>query len=106
MTAAMLRRWPRCNGVSRTNSTTSAAQGTRPPVTPVAISDKVRIEQGATTMPGILKKPMVIPRAYVGDGIAVIGRGLDLRHHQVRFVTQRHLGRLAQHQVRLNPELL
>jgi hypothetical protein len=54
-----VRRWPRCSGVSRTTrisgrrsfNVTSAARVRRLDVTPVAISDMVRTEQGATIMP-------------------------------------------------------
>ena len=59
--ATMLRRCPRWNGVSRTMSTsgrrsfsvTSAARLISDEVTPLAISDSVRIEQGATIIPSV-----------------------------------------------------
>ncbi len=61
----MVRRCPRCSGVSRTISTsglrslrvTSAARVSNEEVTPVAISLMVRIEQGATIMPRVEKDP-------------------------------------------------
>ncbi len=61
----MVRRCPRWNGVSRTISTsgrrsfrvTSAARVSRVEVTPVAISDMVRTEQGATIMPRVRNEP-------------------------------------------------
>ena len=64
--AVMVRRCPRCSGVSRTISTsrrrsfntTSAARVSRVEVTPVAISLMVRIEHGATTMPSVRKLPL------------------------------------------------
>ena len=62
----MVRRCPRCSGVSRTISTsgrrsfrvTSAARVSRVEVTPVAISAMVRTEQGATIMPRVRKLPL------------------------------------------------
>ena len=66
VTAAMLRIWPRCSGVSRSINTTrrrslsatSAAREMRLAVTPVAISAMVLIEQGATTMPRFWNEPL------------------------------------------------
>jgi hypothetical protein len=40
--------------------TTSAARLNRLPVTPWAISDRLRIEQGATIMPPVLNEPDAI----------------------------------------------
>ena len=64
--ASMVRRWPVCSGVSRTISTsrrrsfstTSAARVSSVEVTPVAISDIERIEQGATIMPSVRYEPL------------------------------------------------
>ena len=66
--ASRLRRWPLCSGVSRSINTsrrrsfkvTSAARVSRLEVTPVAISDIERIEQGAMTIPSVLKEPLEI----------------------------------------------
>lgn len=63
---AMLFKWPLCRGVSRTISTslrfslstTSALRLIRLLVTPVAISDIVRIEHGAIIMPSVLYDPL------------------------------------------------
>ena len=57
----MVRRCPVCSGVSRTISTsrrrsfsvTSAARVSSVEVTPLAISDIERIEQGATIIPAL-----------------------------------------------------
>ena len=62
----MLRRWPKCRGVSRTIktsrrrsfSTTSAARVNRDEVTPEVISPRVRMEQGASNMPSVRKEPL------------------------------------------------
>lgn len=69
--AVMLRRWARVSGVSRAISTrvrrslrvTSAARPIRPEEVPVAISARVRMEQGATTMPRQRNEPLAIPAA-------------------------------------------
>ena len=61
----MVRRWPRCSGVSRTISTsgrrsfrvTSPARVSRELVTPVAISLIVRTEQGAMIIPRVGNEP-------------------------------------------------
>ena len=68
-----VRRWPVCSGVSRTIRTTrrrsfsatSAARDINVDVTPQAISDAVRMEQGATIMPFVWKEPeeMAAPRS-------------------------------------------
>ena len=66
--ATMLRRCPVCSGVSRTISTsrrrsfstTSAARVSRDEVVPIAISDKERIEHGATIMPSVGYEPLEI----------------------------------------------
>ena len=68
VTAAMARRWPRCSGVSRTISTrrrrsfstTSAALVSSDELMQVAISPKLRIEHGATTMPMVRNEPLEI----------------------------------------------
>ena len=60
-----------CKGVSRTISTslrrsfsvTSAARVSRFEVTPVAISDIERMEQGATIMPEVRNEPLEIGAA-------------------------------------------
>ena len=57
-----------CSGVSRSSRTsrrrsfnvTSAARVSRLAVTPVAISDIVRTEQGAMIMPSVRKEPLLI----------------------------------------------
>ncbi len=67
-TASMFFRCPLCSGVSRTISTrrrrsfkvTSAARVRRLVVTPQAISASERTEQGAITMPAVLKEPLEI----------------------------------------------
>ncbi len=67
----MLRMWPVVSGVSRSISTrrrrsfstTSAARARRLVVTPLAISARVFTEQGATTMPNVLKEPEEIGAA-------------------------------------------
>ena len=61
----MARAWTRETGVSRSMSTrrrrsfsiTSAARVSRFEVTPVAISDMVRTEQGEITMPRVRNEP-------------------------------------------------
>jgi len=71
VTASMLLMWPACSGVSRNISTTrrrslrqtSAARETRPDVTPVAISLRVRTEHGATIMPMVWNDPLDIAAA-------------------------------------------
>ena len=71
VTASMLLMWPACSGVSRNIRTTrrrsfrqtSAARATRLDVTPVAISLKVRTEQGATIMPIVWNEPLEIAAA-------------------------------------------
>ena len=68
VTVSMLRRWIACKGVSRTNSTslrlsfstTSAARVSKLVVTPLAISARVRTEQGKTTMPMVRNDPLAI----------------------------------------------
>ena len=70
-----LRKCPACSGVSRTISTsrrrsfsiTSAARVSRFEVTPVAISDMLRIEHGATIMPRVLNEPLAsaAPRSEI-----------------------------------------
>ena len=65
VSAARLRKCPRCNGVSRTISTsrrrslriTSAARVSSEVVTPEAISATLRTEHGATIMPRVLNEP-------------------------------------------------
>ena len=69
--AVMVRRCPRCSGVSRTINTsgrrsfsiTSAARVSRLVVTPVAISLMVRTLQGATIIPLVLKLPLAMGAA-------------------------------------------
>ena len=69
--AVIVRRCPVCSGVSRTIKTsrrrslrtTSADRVSSVVVTPVAISDIVRIEQGATTMPIVLNEPLEMEAA-------------------------------------------
>ena len=64
----MVRRCPVCSGVSRTISTslrrsfstTSADLVSSVEVTPVAISDILRMEQGATNIPSVMKEPLAI----------------------------------------------
>ena len=71
VTAAMVRRWPRCNGVSRTRSTsrrrslstTSPARVNSVEVTPVAISDRLLMEHGATIIPMVWNEPLAIEAA-------------------------------------------
>ncbi|MNY57499.1 hypothetical protein D3C86_1937190 [compost metagenome] len=68
VTATMLRRWPRCSGVSRASRIsfrrslrcTSAARVSRLSERPVAIAASDRIEQGATIMPAVLNEPLAI----------------------------------------------
>ena len=72
----MVRRCPVCSGVSRSSRTsrrrsfnvTSAARVRRLAVTPVATSDIVRTEQGATIMPRVRNEPLLIdaPRSPTG----------------------------------------
>ena len=72
----MVFRCPVWSGVSRTIRTrrrrslrvTSAARVSRLEVTPVAISDMLRIEQGATTMPRVRNEPLdgAAPRSPTG----------------------------------------
>jgi len=74
--ASMLRRWPVWSGVSRTIrtsrrrsfSTTSAARVSRLAVAPVAISARLRIEQGAMIMPTVLNEPLLIGAAMSAAG--------------------------------------
>ena len=74
--ASMLRRWPVWSGVSRTISTsrrrsfstTSAARVRRVVVTPVAISARLRTEQGAMIMPTVLNEPLLIGAATSATG--------------------------------------
>ena len=76
VSAAMVRRWPRCSGDSRSISTsrrrslrvTSAARVSKVVVTPVAISDMERTEQGAMAMPRPRNEPdaMAAPTSAAG----------------------------------------
>ena len=69
--ASMLRRWMACSGVSRaistslrrSFSTTSAARVSRLELMPLAISPRLRIEQGATIMPMVRNEPLEIAAA-------------------------------------------
>ena len=71
----MARRCPRCSGASRAIKTsrrrslrtTSAARVTSEDVTPEAISDRLRIEQGAITMPMVLNEPLEIVAPILSD---------------------------------------
>ncbi len=64
----------------RSFSVTSAARVRRPVVTPVAISDQLRTEQGATIIPWVLKVPDAIgapisPGAYAWAALAATAFG-------------------------------
>ena len=68
VTLTMLRRWPRCSGVSRASSTrrrrslstTSAARVSRLSARLCATAASVRMEQGAMTMPAHWNEPLAM----------------------------------------------
>src|SRR5580658_727348 len=82
--AVMLRKWPACKGDSRTIRTslrrsfnvTSAARVSSVDVTPVAISDIDRIEQGATIMPIVGNEPLEIGAAMLSIAWLTLAKDL------------------------------
>jgi hypothetical protein len=109
--AVMVRRCPVCSGVSRTMSTsrrrslstTSAARVSSVDVTPVAISDMVRIEQGAIKHAVGNERAAGNRGADVLDRVHDVGLGLELLGADRQFVMQGQLRGLAHDQVRFDP---
>ena len=111
---ASVRRCPRCSGVSRTSrisgrrsfSVTSAARVRRLVVTPVAISDIVRTEQGATIMPSVREGTRRDRRGDIVDGIDMGGFRRDLLRLEFRLVADGHFAGLADDQMRFDAQFL
>src|SRR5215831_9820026 len=106
VTAAILRRWPRCNGVSRTKrtrrrrslSTTSLARLNKVEVTPVAISDRLLMEHGATIIPMVWNEPLAIEAATSSMRWTKVASALT----SATFMGKRHLRRPRHDEMCLN----
>ena len=110
VTAVMLRRCARLNGVSRTISTrrrrslstTSAARAIRLSDRPWATAASVFIEQGAITMPSDWNEPLAMDGADIAVFVHHVGQRLDVAPLQADFLMQGEGGGVGDDQVGLD----
>ena len=109
----MVRRWPRCSGVSRTISTsgrrsfsmTSAARVSRVEVTPVAISLMVRTEQGATIMPSVRNEPEAMEAPTSLSRCVTSARPIRSSADKIGLLRQGQQGGAGHDEMAFDPEL-
>lgn len=108
--ASIIREWPICRGVSRSISTrrrrsfnvTSAAGVSRDVVTPVANSEALRIEHGATIIPAVRKEPEEINAATSCTAYAWVCYPSHRRNFQIGLVRKRDFSRARHDKVCLD----